>query len=174
MRVYGAIAHVCGTDEKTVQLVLNEIISKLGELGSKGHHLRVNFKVGHLCARGSLIYWRQYADKAKRRIVSNERDEFEQSELASTTQGSVVGSLHRKQLSVRTPTYRSVNKAFSQAGSDRLSYHVSNPNPQRKGPRFFGVKDGGVRGTAHRDGGCDPNDIIRFGKRVAFGARETN
>ena len=167
------IAHACATDERTVSLVLNEIISKLGELGSRGHNLRVNFKVGHLCARGSTVYWRQYADKAKRRIVSNEREDFEQSELASTAQGSVLGSVHRKQLSVRTPTYRSAARAFSQRGSERLSYHVSNPNPQKVGPRFLGVKDAGARGSQRPEGG-DPNDIHRFGKRVAFGARETN
>ena len=54
-----SISNVCHTDEKTVALVFNEIITKVEQLGKNGHNIRLNFKVGYLCLRGNLVYWRQ-------------------------------------------------------------------------------------------------------------------
>lgn len=52
-----SIASVCLTDSSTVDNVIKEITTSMGELASAGRSLRLNFKVGYLQVSNRLLQW---------------------------------------------------------------------------------------------------------------------
>lgn len=52
-----SIASVCLTDSATVEHIIKEITTSLGELAKAGKSLRINFKVGCLLVNNNLMQW---------------------------------------------------------------------------------------------------------------------
>lgn len=50
-----SIASVCLTDSATVDHIIKEITTSIGELASAGKALRINFKVGYLLVSNRMI-----------------------------------------------------------------------------------------------------------------------
>ena len=48
-----SIARVCSTDQKTVELVMTEMMAQLAACFKRGDNLRMGFKVGRLVSRGA-------------------------------------------------------------------------------------------------------------------------
>ena len=69
-----SIASVCLTDSATVELVLKEIITSIGELARQGRSLRLNFKVGYLLISNQLVQWQHCRDLLRRHRVSQSID----------------------------------------------------------------------------------------------------
>ena len=52
-----SIASVCLTDVATVENVIKEIVTTLGDLAAKGKSVRLNFKVGYLSVSNAVMHW---------------------------------------------------------------------------------------------------------------------
>ena len=72
--------------------------------------------------------------------------------------------------SVITPSVAQFSRATS---TDYKNYHTSNPNPQGNlKQNFMGARD--MESSSKSQMGEDPNDILKFGKRITFGKKLTN
>jgi len=69
-----SIASVCLTDSATVENVLREITSSIGELARKGRSMRLNLKVGYLIIANQLVQWQHCKDLLRRHQVSQSID----------------------------------------------------------------------------------------------------
>ena len=83
----------------------------------------------------------------------------------------LVYSQLRKDLSVKTPsivpTQKSRSKSYMNSKTSSNSYHMANPNPQGgKSFKYKGIRDLGYTRYAKE---VNPDDIIKFGKKVFHG-----
>ena len=56
---YNSIAKVCFTDNYTVELMIQELISQMGKQVKDGNSLRMNLKVGQLLVKSGLVQFAQ-------------------------------------------------------------------------------------------------------------------
>ena len=83
--------------------------------------------------------------------------------------GSVASERPSQAISVMTPSVAHFSRATS---TDYRNFHISNPNPQANQSRYAGPRDhDSAKGLSSPDAGTD---LIRFGKKIAFGGRMTN
>lgn len=90
---------------------------------------------------------------------------------------SMVGSVHRKDLSVRTPSLHGTVVNNNVANQAHSYVHISNPNPQHGQKKFNGVREHGYQspasGSAAAKAGLSlihsPAMVSKFGKRVFMG-----
>ena len=95
--------------------------------------MRLMFKVGLLLSKGGVLQWKQL------------RDDEKLMDGASTYTGSkaMVHSVHKKDLSMKTPSIAQTTRSRSQASSYNKSFHMANPNPQPTDQRYKGVREVG-------------------------------
>ena len=93
--------------------------------------------------------------------------------LSQSIDGSQAGSIASERpsqaISVMTPSVAHFSRATS---TDYRNFHTSNPNPQGNQSRYAGPRDQeSSKGMSSPDVGAD---LVRFGKKIAFGGRMTN
>jgi hypothetical protein len=92
----------------------------------------------------------------------------------------MIGSIHRKDLSVRTPSLAGTAITGFNHSMHAVSYvHLSNPNPQKGKKKFNGVREAGYHSlhaspSASKAAGLTlihtPHNSSKFGKRVYMGS----
>ncbi|CDW83282.1 UNKNOWN [Stylonychia lemnae] len=94
---------------------------------------------------------------------------------------SMIGSMYRKDLSVRTPSIFSETMSFSHRSSDAESFHISNPNPQKGKQKFLGVREKGYNSInispeqmSTTTSTFSPQVDFKFGKRVYVDNKMSN
>ena len=93
--------------------------------------------------------------------------------LSQSIDGSQAGSIASERpsqaISVMTPSVAHFSRATS---TDYRNFHISNPNPQGPQSRYAGPRDqDSAKGVSSPDVGVE---LVRFGKKIAFGGRMTN
>ena len=164
-----SVASVCLTDVATVEAVLREITTSIGELAKEGKTLRLNFKVGYFNVSNQLIQWQHSRELLRRHRVSQSIDG---NSVADSQQSEKPSSMVA--CSVITPSVARHSRATS---TDYRNFHVSNPNPQASATKFLGPRDTQSKSMHSSNGFGSPSkdaELIRFGKRIHFGNKVTN
>lgn len=119
------------------------------------------FKVGLLLCKGGMLQWKQLKDGEK------------PVDGASTYTGSkaMVHSVQQRDLSMKTPSVAKTSRSRSQATSHNQSFHMANPNPQATDQKYRGVREAGYVAVEQA---LDPQDFVRFGKKVNYENKLTN
>ena len=162
-----AIAQVCETDMLSVETILKEIVAQMKSHIKQGMNLRLMLKIGRLIIRNGTIQWKSFKEEDIMNRTYTNGDAW--SRVTSQNSRAMVGSVHRKDLSVMTPSVNKSVRTQSLKQSDRRSFHMANPNPQPFGQKFKGVRDLGYQNMQ-----IDPADIVKFGKRVDFQRKLTS
>ena len=109
------------------------------------------------------MQWQHSRELLRRHKVSQSID---QGSFAS----SIMSERPSQAISVITPSVARDSRASS---TDYRNFHTSNPNPQGSQTRFYGARDmNSTKGLSSPD--KQSVDLIRFGKRINFGAKQTN
>lgn len=162
-----SIASVCLTDVATIELVIKEITTSMGELARKGKSIRMNFKVGYLTINNQLMQWQHSRELLRKHQVAQSIDGSQASSMAPSERPSQA-------ISVITPSVAHHSRATS---TDYRNHHMSNPNVQNSQSRFLGARD---MGSSTKNNPSSPSnsdlqiDLLRFGKRITFGQKMTN
>lgn len=202
-----AIAKACSTDVHTVEAILKEIIATMAHLVEKGTSINVNFKIGLFNIRNGHMGFKQFHDshaepnrmsqdytKGGEKLRSNtvrymynlSHVQFDvHSQAGSATNGehnTMIGSMHRGDLSVRTPSLggQTLGNQTMTTATGSSYVHLSNPNPQKGKLKFKSVRDAGYQTgfsplgnqTARAAGLTlihSPYVDGKFGKRVYMG-----
>ena len=164
-----SIAKVCSTDQKTVELVITELMAQLAACFKRGDNLRMGFKVGRLVARGGQLNWKPVNDQADQ----NQTQEDDQASRFSRTGTSMVSSVHRKDLSVVTPSvFSRMRSTGRNTVGTSAGWHAANPNPQLGSRPYQGVREMGYEAYLSS---TDPlQEMMRFGKKVACPPGQTS
>jgi hypothetical protein len=100
-------------------------------------NIRLNFKIATLMCKNGQITWKPNSDdslavtspghhKNNSTYDGNSRISNKTALYSQVT----IGSVHRKDLSVVTPSYRTIRDKHSSSDMRTKSFHMANPNPQ--------------------------------------------
>lgn len=181
------IAKSCETNVETVESIIKEVVMTMGYLVSKGSSINMNMRFGLFTVRNGYVSFKQFyegegvgsysarqTDKGNK-LRSNTLDTESMKEFDKY---SLVGSTHRKELSVRTPSLAGTVLNRSLADQAHSYVHFSNPNPQPGKRKYAGVREQGYSlnatgGTAVAKAGLSfihtPAVATKFGKRIYMG-----
>ena len=88
------------------------------------------FKIGRLALRNGELNWKNYKENAAG--TERGKDAFSATRFSQATDFSkaMIGSVHRKNLSVVTPSIaKTKNSRASIHSTASFNFHTSNPNP---------------------------------------------
>jgi len=182
------IAKSCETNVETVEMILKEIVQTMGHLVSKGSSINVNMRFGLFTVRNGYISFKQFNEGEGFGGSASARQTDKGEKLRSNTldidslreldKYSHIGSMHRKDLSVKTPSLAGTVLNKSLADQAHSYVHFSNPNPQPGKKKYSGVREQGYStnaagGNAVAKAGLSfihtPAVATKFGKRIYMG-----
>ena len=170
-----SIAKVCDTDVYTIEQIYKEILAQLVWHIRNGSPVRLTFKVGRLATRNGEINWKSLKESdAGAGAGAPAADAFSSRNSVAVSNWSTPFSMHRKNLSVVTPSViKSRMPSLTSSNRDN-NFHLSNPNPQPwtdETPKYKGPRDLGYKNWEKQ---FDPTDLIKFGKRVNYETKTTS
>ena len=129
---FSSIAKVCDTDVYTIEQIYKEIMAQLIHHIKNGSNIRLMFKIGRLATRNGEINWKSLQELgdggAGGKGAGRYADSF--SKFSSTVSNfSKTNSMHKKNLSVCTPSVVKSRVASLNSSNRDAMFHVSNPNP---------------------------------------------